>query len=118
MIIFKGLSFSDGFDSNSEKKFSTVQSYIDNSCISFIGSYIPVGMDKFRNKGKMSKSTRINKPGELTNEQPRARREYYTNKGSGESGTSKGGLRGKYWFERMKSDHLSEIKKGAEELLK
>lgn len=31
---------------------------------------------------------------------------YYLNAGKGKQGTASGGLRGKFWFERMKADHL------------
>lgn len=37
------------------------------------------------------------------------------NAGKGKEGTSKGGLRGKFWFERMKADHLEDILKTAKE---
>ena len=41
---------------------------------------------------------------------PYARQIYYTNAGRGQEGTQNGGLRGKYWFERMKADHKDEIR--------
>lgn len=40
---------------------------------------------------------------------------YYNNAGKGKQGTTKGGLRGKFWFERMKADHLQDILKTAKE---
>lgn len=44
-----------------------------------------------------------------------AHRNYYKNSGNGKQGTSKGGLRGKFWFERMKADHGDEIIKAAKQ---
>ena len=44
-----------------------------------------------------------------------AHRQYYNNAGKGKQGTTKGGLRGKFWFERMKADHLQDIVKLAKE---
>lgn len=40
---------------------------------------------------------------------------YYLNAGKGKQGTASGGLRGKFWFERMKADHLDDIIKTAKE---
>lgn len=42
---------------------------------------------------------------------PYAKRHYYTNKGNGKQGLSKGGLRGKYWDKRMWSDKGNNIVK-------
>ncbi len=40
---------------------------------------------------------------------PYAKKQYYTNKGNGRSGTSQGGLRGKFWDKRMFIDHGDKI---------
>jgi hypothetical protein len=99
MISFKGLILAKDFDDRTESYFAGVQSYIDNECKSRMKQYIPVGMEKFRGSGKMSRSTEIEKPGLLVNKQPRARREYYTNKGMGKQGVNAAsgsrGLKGK-----------------------
>lgn len=42
---------------------------------------------------------------------PYAKKQYYTNKGNGRSGTSQGGLRGKFWDRRMWNDRSNEIVK-------
>lgn len=44
-----------------------------------------------------------------------ANRNYYLNAGRGKQGLAKGGLRGRFWFERMKADHLQDILKTAKE---
>lgn len=71
--------------------------------------YVPIAMRRFENRGKMSKSHTIEKPGIIINTEPKARREYYINKGFS------GGKRGKLWFERMKADHLEEIERKVKE---
>ena len=47
---------------------------------------------------------------------PYARRQYYTNSGNGKQGTARGGLRGRYWFDRMKADHGQKIIQEAAEI--
>ena len=74
--------------------------------------YTPVAMDKYRNHGKMSRSHRQERPGVIINPEPKARREYYTNKGFS------GGKRGKFWLERMKLDRRGEILNAAKEAVK
>lgn len=47
--------------------------------------------------------------GELHYDLPYARRQYYENSGKGYQGTARGGLRGPYFFERMKADHSGRL---------
>ena len=44
-----------------------------------------------------------------------ADKNYYHNAGRGKQGTALGGLRGKFWFERMKADNLQDIIKTAQD---
>lgn len=118
MLQFKGLQFAANFNNISNKKFKEAQECIDNETINKLEYYTPVSMDKgynkrlkrvipFVNKGKMSRSHKAETPGTIINTEPKARREYYTNKGfSGQ---------GKFWLERMKADHKNDILKKAKE---
>lgn len=106
MIRFTGLIFGPNFKKRSDSNFSKAQSYVDKKCIDLMEEYVPIAMPRFKNHGKMSKSHKIKKPGVIINTEPKARREYYTNKGFS------GGKRGKLWLERMKADHGSEILRG------
>ena len=107
MLQFKGLQFAANFNSISNKKFKEAQECIDNETINKLEYYTPVAMERFRNRGKMSKSHKAESPGVIMNTEPKARREYYTNKGfSGQ---------GKFWLERMKADHKNDILKKAKE---
>jgi len=47
----------------------------------------------------------------ITYNAPYAAKQYYTNKGNGKQGTSKGGLRGKMWDKRMWIDKGDNIVK-------
>lgn len=101
MLNFIGIKFAPDFTSRSDKAFAKAQSFIDSEVVSELEHYTPVAMERFRNRGKMSRSHKAESPGIIINTEPKARREYYTNKGfSGQ---------GKFWLERMKADHKDEI---------
>ena len=112
MISFAGLTLAPDLIVKSDKKFGKAQNAIDQKCIGIMEDYTPVARDKYKNHGKMSRSHRQEKPGILINTEPKARREYYTNKGGS------GGKRGKYWFERMKLDRRGDILQAAKEAVK
>lgn len=106
MIEFKGLSLAPDFSARSEKNIQQAQTYIDNEVVRRLEDYTPIAMERFKNRGKMSKSHKVQTPGVVINTEPKARREYYINKGFS------GKLRGKFWLERMKADHKEDILKG------
>ena len=110
MINFKGLVFSRDFESKSKKNLAQAQEYIDNECLKYLPEYTPIAQKRFKNRGKMSKAHKLEKPGLIINTEPKARHEYYVNKGSS------GQNRGKYWLERMKADHKDDILKGLNKL--
>ena len=112
MMKFAGFSLAPDFKTKSDKMFNKAQNAIDKKCIEVLEDYTPVAMDKYRNHGKMSRSHRQERPGVIINPEPKARREYYTNKGFS------GGKRGKFWFERMKLDRRGEILNAAKEAVK
>lgn len=106
MINFKGLVFSKNFESKTKKNFAQAQDYVDNEVLKYLPDYTPIAHKRFKNRGKMSKAHKVDKPGLIINTEPKARREYYSNKGFS------GPNRGKYWLERMKADHKDDILKG------
>lgn len=109
MIEFKGIAFPPDFAGNVQKAFATRQNALDAKAIALMEDYVPIAQPRYANRGKMSKSHRQEKPGVIINTEPRARREYYNNKGHS------GGLRGKLWLERMKADHMAELMRTAKE---
>lgn len=106
-INFKGIEFPADFAGNVQKAFATRQNVLDAKCIALMEDYVPIAQSRFKNRGKMSKSHKQERPGVIINTEPKARREYYTNKGYS------GRLRGKYWLDRMKADHMEELLKAA-----
>lgn len=109
MISFQGIQFPPDFDGNVKKAFATRQNVLDAKVIELLEPYVPVAKDIYPNHGKMSKSHKQERPGVIINTEPMARREYYTNKGFS------GPNRGKLWLERMKPDHMNELKRAAKE---
>lgn len=87
-----------------------VQKYVDSEVIRLTDPYVP--MDTGALKKSAPLGTKIGS-GTVIYNSVYAKRQYYTNAGRGKQGTSKGGLRGKYFFERMKADHLKDIIAGA-----
>lgn len=109
MIDYKGLDLSPEFNQKSEKNFVSAQSYIDSEVLKYLPDYTPIAMKRFKNRGKMSKAHKVDKPGVIINTEPTARKEYYTNRGLS---SKDGHNRGKFWLERMKADHKADILKG------
>lgn len=109
MIRFKGIEFPPDFEGNVKKTFATRQNALDAKCIELMEGYTPIAMKRFKNRGKMSKSHRQERPGVIINTEPTARKEYYTNKGGS------GSPRGKQWLVRMKADHKEELLRTAKE---
>ena len=104
MLSFKGLEMAPDFTVKSQKNIRQAQDYVDSECLKYLPDYTPIANHKYPHWGKMSKSHKVEKPGVIINTEPKARREYYVNKGS--SG------QGKFWLERMKADHKADILKG------
>lgn len=109
MLRFKGVQLSSDLTLRTDRDFAKAQSAIDSEVIRRLEDYTPVAMERFRNRGKMSKSHIAERPGVIINTEPKAKREYYNNKGFS------GRNRGRYWLDRMKADHKDDILRKAEE---
>lgn len=87
-----------------------VQKYVDSEVLRRSDPYVPFLTGALKKSGFLG--TKIGS-GTVIYNAIYAHKNYYHNRGRGKQGTSKGGLRGKYWFERMKADHLTDIVDGA-----
>ena len=87
-----------------------VQRYIDSTVLRLSDPYVPFLSGMLKTSGI---SGTVIGSGLVVYRAPYARRQYYTNGGNGKQGTSRGGLRGRYWFDRMKTDRGQEIIQGA-----
>lgn len=90
-----------------------VQKYIDLKVVSFCDKYVPM------RTGYLKKAPgTVFGSGYVRYNTPYAKRQYYNNSGHSRGarareGTAYGGLRGRLWFERMKTAHKDEILSGA-----
>ncbi len=89
-----------------------VQRAVDSEVLRRCDPYVPFRTGFLKKSGILA--TKIGS-GEVIYNAVYANINYYNNAGKGKQGTTKGGLRGKFWFERMKADHLQDILKTAKE---
>ena len=114
------LTWSEDFSKRRGEQFDAVQKMVDSEvlrrCTAFVedGQIRPMTEEKraeilAENHAMADKGT-VSGEGVVKYIAPYARQNYCTNAGRGREGTQNGGLRGKYWFERMKADHKDEIR--------
>lgn len=119
MIRFTGLTFDPNFAKRSEANFKNTQKFIDSEVLRLTDPYVPYRNGKLKESGTLGT---VIGSGIVEYTAPYAKNQYYNNKGKGKGGlnASNGakGLRGSFFFERMKADHLDEIEKGAKEKFK
>ena len=91
---------------------NAAQKVIDSEVLRRSDKYVPFRTGFLKKSGILG--TKIGS-GEVIYNAPYADKNYYHNAGRGKQGTATGGLRGKFWFERMKADHLQDIIKAAQD---
>ena len=102
MIEFKGLEFAPDFTVKSKENFRQAQIYVDSEVIRRTEPYIPILTGALKDSGKTG--TKI-VSGVVQYPVEYARPRYY-------KGRKGKGLRGKYFFHRMKADHKEDILRG------
>ncbi len=113
MMKFTGITFDPNFKQRVEKNFEQAQKYVDSETLRYSDPYVPflTGMMK-----KSGTTGTVLGSGIVKYTAPYAERQYYTNAGHGIEGLNASGgvkgLRGKFFFERMKADHLDDIHRG------
>lgn len=116
MIRFTGLTFDPNFKKRSEANFNNAQKFVDSEVLRLTDPYVPFRNGKLKESGKLGT---VIGSGIVEYIAPYAEDQYYNNKGKGTDGlnASNGtkGLRGAFFFERMKADHGDEIEKGVKE---
>lgn len=107
------LQWNKGFEKQKTSQFNKVQMFIDSEVLRLCDPYVP------KDTGMLIKSGILGTvigSGEVIYIAPYAQNQYYNNKGTGNH--NKSGLRGPFWFERMKADHKNEIFEGAKKIVK
>lgn len=94
-------------------KGGKAQMFVDSEVLRCCNKYIPMDSKTLARSGKDATKKGS---GMVHWDTPYARKNYYENRGRGNEGTAKGGLRGRLWFERMKPDHLPGILKGVKRI--
>lgn len=92
--------------------YGKVQKAVDSEVLRRSDPYVPFRTGFLKKSGILG--TKIGS-GEVIYNAVYADKNYYHNAGRGKQGTARGGLRGRFWFERMKADHLQDILKTAKE---
>ncbi|MDE7364373.1 MAG: minor capsid protein, partial [Ruminococcus sp.] len=104
MIKFTGITFDPNFKKRMQADFNKKQKYIDSEVLRLSDPYVPKKEGKLKESG--TEGTVIGS-GKIEYIAPYGKPQYYTNAGRGKEGMnntgSKKGLRGKFWFERMKA---------------
>lgn len=106
------LQWNEAFAKNRTQGFNNVQVFVDSEVLRLCDPYVP------KDTGMLIKSGILGTvvgSGEVIYQAPYARIQYYNNSGKGNN--NKSGLRGPFWFERMKADHKNEILEGAKKKL-
>lgn len=107
MIKFTGITFEPNFRQKTEENFENCQKFIDSEVLRLSDPYVPMKTGMLKKSGI---SGSVIGSGVVEYTVPYAKRQYYTNSGTGQ--------RGKLWFERMKADHKDEIVEKAREKFK
>lgn len=103
------LKWDSRFGARAAARFSKAQEYVDSECLRRMDPLTPM------RTGAMIRSATAGTvigSGKIVYNSPYARRQYYENKG----GSPKHPQGGKLWFERMKAQHGSAIRRGAERI--
>ena len=119
MLRFTGLSFKPDFKARSQNEFQQAQKYVDSETLRYSDPYVP-WKDGFMKKS--GKEGTVLGSGVVEYIVPYAKKQYYTNAGRGKEGLNAvngaKGLRGPFFLERMKADHLPDIRRGLKEKFK
>lgn len=114
MIKFTGITFDPKFKKRTQESFNKKQKYIDSEVLRLSEPYVPIQTGMLKKSGI---SGTVIGSGKVEYTAPYGKKQYYTNAGRGKEGMNNGGgLRGKFWFERMKADHKKEILKGLKKI--
>lgn len=108
MLNFKGIQFAPDFTVRSKENFHQAQIYVDSEVIRRTEPYIPILTGALKDSGKTGTKTGS---GVVQYPVQYAKPRYY-------KGRKGKGLRGKYFFHRMKADHKADILRKVEDKLK
>lgn len=97
-----------------EKRLVKAQKYIDKECIKRMGPYVPVGLPRFVNSGKLKASATIAEPGVIVYTAPFSRKDYYADVNHAHGGNPQAR---RMWFEVMKAESVRPLLKGVAKIM-
>lgn len=106
------LIWRSGFHTAKRSQMDAAQDDVDKTCLAKMRPYVPVGLSRFRNSGKLRDSAKILRRGVIGYAAPFAKSDYYSHKNHRHGGNPNAQ---RLWFEVMKRKHLQEIKRSAAE---
>lgn len=89
------------------QNFQMTQQFIDSEVLRLSDPYVPFDTGYLKKSGILGT---VIGSGDIFYIAPYGRKQYYEGR---TPGTAKDPLRGRLWFERMKADHIDDIRKGA-----
>lgn len=109
------LVWAKNFNPKVKKMFRNAQNYVDNQCIEKMTEFVPVGLPRFRNSGKLRDSVEIKEAGTIIYTAPFARHDYYSTVNHQNGGNPQAR---RLWFEVMKNKYVREIRQGVSNITK
>lgn len=101
------LMFNPNLQAALRQSFAMTQQYIDSEVLRLSDPYVPFDTGYLKKSGTLGT---VVGSGKIFYIAPYGRRQYYDGR---TPVTAKDPLRGRLWFERMKADHLEDIRSGA-----
>lgn len=101
------LTFNPNLQAALRKSFAETQQYVDSEVLRLSDPYVPFDTGYLKKSGTLGT---VVGSGQVFYVASYARRQYYNGR---TPGTAKDPLRGRLWFERMKADHIKDIREGA-----
>lgn len=106
-------SWAKNFDLRTKKTLNNAQKCVDRQCVEKMTEFVPVGLPRFRNSGKLRDSVKIRESGTIIYTAPFARHDYYSGKNHENGGNPNAS---RLWFEVMKTKYRKEILKDVSEI--
>lgn len=104
------LRWNRNFGALQTARFRAAQAYIDRECVKRMTPFVPVGLPRFQNSGKLRDSVQIKEPGCIIYTSPFAKHDYYSTVNHQHGGNKEAQ---RLWFEPMKHQHKGAILRGA-----
>ena len=106
-------SWAKNFDSKVKKTLKNAQKCVDSECIEKMTEFVPVGLPRYRNAGKLRDSVKIKEAGKIIYTAPFAKHDYYSEVNHENGGNPNAS---RLWFEVMKSKYKKEILQDVSEI--